>query len=178
MNDKEKAALFKLLQRLVVATESIATTLAPVTGKARQVEGVMHTKCGRTGKDVSECGCKPSDIGLICAMLVSPSHENSPDVVCHKSAERLISSGKPGEGCCNDCLDEMVQGGDFDTREVDVLYPKVGGVSQMKMLERGEGMKVHAEPEARIATFSEPDEDPRIVGYPDWDTFHSRKGTR
>jgi hypothetical protein len=33
MNDEEKARLFDLLQRLVAATEAIATTLEPVTGE-------------------------------------------------------------------------------------------------------------------------------------------------
>ena len=61
--------------------------------------------------------------GLRCGIIIHPSYEGSPDVECGKPARRRLGLGN--EGVCDDCLDEMVQSGDFPTDEIDQLYPLV-----------------------------------------------------
>jgi hypothetical protein len=79
--------------------------------------------CSRTKKPTTECGCEPSDHGLLCAILVSPlmCHPNE-DAACHKPGSRSMRSGNPGEGICPECVESMLDG-DFTTAQMDIEFP-------------------------------------------------------
>lgn len=81
------------------------------------------TVCSKNGKPVTECGCQPSRHGLRCGMIVSPNHEDSPDVVCHNPADRYCGGRGPDDGICSDHLNEAAEGGDFPTDKLDDYYP-------------------------------------------------------
>jgi len=82
--------------------------------------------CSLTKKSTTECGC----VGLRCAIVVS-SGEAQDDVACHNPATRQFGGGD--EGLCDDCLNEMAQGGDFPLDKVDEIYPLVGSPQSVGM---------------------------------------------
>lgn len=59
-----------------------------------------------------------------CAMVTSPGHEDSPDLVCGKSARRVIA-GQPSQGCCDDCYAEMLTSSDFKPEELAREFPLI-----------------------------------------------------